>query len=73
MSLYCDRTMNDAISSGKISENTELRLVFPLDMLPAEMTLFMFLAYHRDTQAIFFFVYIYIYMQPHETSDLFAI
>ena len=30
VSLYCDSNMNDAISTGKIPENTRLRLVLSL-------------------------------------------
>ena len=41
MSLYCDRSIPDAISTTKIPENTQLCLVFALGILPVEMT-FMF-------------------------------
>ena len=53
-SPYCDRNMNDAISTGKIPGNTWLRLVFLLGIFPVEMTSFMFLSQHRNTQAIFY-------------------
>ena len=49
MSLYCDRNMNDAISTSKIPENTRLRLVFSLGVLLVEMTSFMLLSQQRDT------------------------
>ena len=41
--LYCDRNMNDVISTGKILENTWLRLVLSLGIFPVEITSFMFL------------------------------
>ena len=52
--LYCGRNMIDAISTGKIPENTRLRLVFSLGIFVVEMTSFVFLSQHRDTQAIFY-------------------
>ena len=52
MSLYCDRNMNDVILTRKIPENTQLHLVFLLGIFLVEITSFMFLSQHRDTQAI---------------------
>ena len=49
-----DRNMNDAISTGKIQENTRLYLVFSPGIFPVEMTSFMFLSQHGDTQVIFY-------------------
>ena len=43
VSLYCDRNMNDDISTWKIPENIRLRLV---------LSHFTFLSQHRDSQAI---------------------
>ena len=48
--LYCDRNMNDVISTGKILENTWLRLVLSLGIFPVKITSFMFLT---RRQAIF--------------------
>ena len=48
--------MNDVISTGKIGENTRLHLVFSPDIFLVEMTSFMFLSQHRDTQAIFYWL-----------------
>ena len=47
VSLCCDRNMNenDAISTGKMRENTRLLLVFPLRIFPpVKMTPFRFLS-----------------------------
>ena len=52
--VYCDRNMNDAISTRKIPEYTRLRLMFSLGIFLVEITSFMFLSQHRDTQAIFY-------------------
>ena len=48
--------MNDAISTRKIPENAQLGLVLSLGIFQVEMTSFMFLPHHRDTQAIFYFL-----------------
>ena len=53
VSRYCDRNMNNAISTGKIPENTQQRLVFSLGIFPFEMTSSMFLSQRRHTQAIY--------------------
>ena len=57
--------MNDTISTRKIPENTQLRLLFSPGIFLVEMTSFLFLSQHRDTQAIFYLlntnIYIYIY------------
>ena len=46
--------MNDAISTRKIPKNTRLCLMFSLGIFLVEMTSFVFLSQHRDTQAIFY-------------------
>ena len=73
--------MNDAISTGEISGNTGLRLLFPLGIFLVEMTSLMFLSEHRDTQAIFYllnvyihiyiytYIYTYIYIYIYITAD----
>ena len=54
VSLYCGRNMNDASSTRKIPEITRLRFVFSLGIFLDEMTSFLFLFQHRDTQAILY-------------------
>ena len=51
-SLFCVRKIHDTISGGKIPENIQLRLVFPLGIFPVDMTSsIMFLS--QNTQGIF--------------------
>ena len=56
MSLLSDRNIHDAISVGKMPEDTRVRLVFPLSIFLLEMMPFMFLSQHRQTQAAFLFM-----------------
>ena len=37
ISLYCDNNIHGAISTGKIPENTRLRLVFSLGIYPVDI------------------------------------
>ena len=50
VSLYCDRSIHDAIWTGKIPENTRLRLcVFYRNFFPVEMSSFVFLSQYTQT------------------------
>ena len=76
MSLYCDRNIHDAISTGKIQKNKHLTTprVFSR-YFSVEMTSSMFLSQHRDTQVIFYLfniennisipVHQYLYLHLH--------
>ena len=57
-SLRCDRIIYDAISTGKMPENTRLHLVFSIGIFPVEMTSLIFLSQRRDTQMIFYLLII---------------
>ena len=46
--------MNDTVSTGRIPENSRLRLVFSLGIFLVEMTSFMFLPKYREIKAIFY-------------------
>ena len=59
MSLYRDRNLNDAISTGKLPENTQLHLVSLPGLFPVEMT-FMFMSQQRHSSNFLFVKYIYI-------------
>ena len=48
-----------AVSIGKMPENIWLRLVFLLGIFPAEITSFMFLSQHKDTQTTFYLLNIH--------------